>query len=416
MWQAVTLEDWMAMRGTGISAVRPVVEEIIGRVREGGDRALRELTLKFDGVSLEDIAVSEDERDAAYEKIDRSLLDSLLEAEARITRFHELQVPKELWLEEVEPGITLGVKTTPMDRVGAYIPGGRAAYASSALMCAIPARVAGVSSLCCCSPPPIAPLTLVAMDIAGFDEIYSVGGAQAIAAMALGTGSIRPVQKIVGPGNVYVTMAKKLLREHAEIDFPAGPSEIVILADDSSRAEFIASDLLAQAEHDPLAACLLVCTDTSLPSRVGEFLHTQVTDARRKGIIDRAMENSGYLVVESLEEGIEAANRAAPEHLSLQVRDPLFVLREIRNAGSIFVGPYSAVACGDYASGTNHVLPTAGAARIHSGLDVAHFCKRSSVQILSREGLETLGDPVETLSTAEGLEAHARSVKIRRFP
>ncbi|MDD1716446.1 MAG: histidinol dehydrogenase, partial [Methanolinea sp.] len=282
MWRAATLKDWMARRGTGTSGgVRPVVEEIIERVREDGDRALRELTLKFDAVSLEDIAVSEDEREAAYEKIDRSLLDSLLEAEARITRFHELSVPRELWLEEVEPGITLGVKTTPMDRVGAYIPGGRAAYASSALMCAIPARVAGVNSLCCCSPPPIAPLTLVAMDIAGFDEIYSVGGAQAIAAMALGTESIRPVQKIVGPGNVYVTMAKMLLREHVEIDFPAGPSEIVILADDSSRPDFIASDLLAQAEHDPMAACLLVCTDDSLPSRVGEYLRAQFVDAKR---------------------------------------------------------------------------------------------------------------------------------------
>lgn len=414
MWRAVTLDGWIAARCTGISAVRPVVEEIISRVRQDGDRALRELTLKFDGVTLEEIAVSEDEREAAYERIDPPLLDGLIEAEARISRFHELQVPRGLWLEEVEPGITLGVKTTPMERVGAYIPGGRAAYASSALMCAIPARVAGVGSLCCCSPPPISPLTLVAMDIAGFDEIYSVGGAQAIAAMALGTGSIRPVQKIVGPGNVYVTMAKMLLREHAEIDFPAGPSEIVILADDSSRAEFIASDLLAQAEHDPAAACLLVSTDSSLPSRVGEFLSVQAMEAKRREIIGKAMENSGYLVMESLEEGIEAVNRAAPEHLSLQVRDPLSVLRRIRNAGSIFIGPYSPVACGDYASGTNHVLPTAGSARIHSGLDVAHFCKRSSVQILSRGGLERIGDPVEILSTAEGLDAHARSVRIRR--
>jgi histidinol dehydrogenase len=228
---------------------------------------LRELSRHYD---LKEIAVPDEEREAAYDSVDTKIIESFIEAEARISHFHELQRPKALWLEEVEPGILLGMKATPLNRVGLYIPGGRAPYPSSALMCAVPPRVAGVAEICACSPPPISPLTLVALDIAGVKEIYNVGGAQAIAAMALGTETIPPVQKIVGPGNVYVTMAKMLLREHVEIDFPAGPSEIAIIADGTADPEIIAHDILAQAEHDPSAACVLITTDSTLASEVGK--------------------------------------------------------------------------------------------------------------------------------------------------
>jgi len=414
MWKAVTLENWMENRVSELSSARPVVEGIIARVARDGDRALMELSRKFDGVAADSLKVSEEEREKAYNEVDANVIESLIDAKARISRFHELQLPRGLWMEEVEPGVILGVKTTPLDRIGAYIPGGRAAYSSTALMCAVPARVAGVRSICCCSPPPIPPLTLVAMDIAGVDEIYAVGGAQAIAAMALGTESISPVQKIVGPGNIYVTMAKMLLRDRAEIDFPAGPSEIVVLADETARPEFIAADILAQAEHDPRAASLLVTTDPGLPGKVGKHLESQIRDAGRAEILEKAMENAGYVVVTTMDEAIGMVNLSSAEHLSLQVADPMGVLREVRNAGAIFLGSYAAVACGDYASGTNHVLPTAGYARIHSGLDVQHFCKRSTVQLISKDGLEAMADTIETVAGAEGLFAHARLVRIRR--
>ncbi len=404
----------MKNRVSELSSVRPVVEEIIERVGSGGDRALLDLTRQYDGVDTDSLLVGEEVVEEAYHAVSDQVIASLIEADARISRFCELQKPRELWLEEVEPGVLLGVRTTPLDRIGAYIPGGRAAYASTALMCTIPARVAGVRSICCCSPPPISPITLVAMDIAGVDEIYTVGGAQAIAAMALGTESIRPVQKIVGPGNIYVTVAKMLLRDRAEIDFPAGPSEIVVLADDSARPEFIAADILAQAEHDPRAASLLVTTDPGLPARVGIHLESGIRSAEREEILRKAMGNTGYLVAASMEEAVGCVNRAAAEHLSLQVADPMGVLRGIRNAGAVFLGSYSAVACGDYASGTNHVLPTAGYAQVHSGLDVQHFCKRTTVQLITRDGLEGMGDIIETMADAEGLTAHARSVRIRR--
>jgi histidinol dehydrogenase len=281
-------------------------------------------------------------------------------------------------------------------------------------MCAVPARVAGVKEICACSPPPIKPLTLVALDIAGVTEIYNAGGAQAIAAMALGTETIRAVQKIVGPGNVYVTMAKMMLREKVEIDFPAGPSEIGIIADETADPRIVAVDILAQAEHDPNAACILITTDKSLAERVGKEIAAMTRKAPRKEIIEKALENSGYVLVSSLEEAIAASDAIAPEHLSIQVADPLFVVTRVQNAGALFVGRYSAVACGDYAVGTNHVLPTAGYAKTYSGLDVQHFCKTASVEMISRDGLEAIGDIVETIADAEGLPAHAESVRVRR--
>jgi histidinol dehydrogenase len=399
MWQALDIETWIAGRRSNLDRVKGPVAEIIGRVRAEGDDALFDLTKKFDGIDLESIAVPDDEREAAYDRVDAHLVESLVEAEARINRFHELQRGRDLWLQEMEPGITLGVKTTPLSRVGAYVPGGRAAYPSTALMCTVPAKVAGVAEVCCCTPPPTSPITLVALDIAGVDEVYRVGGAQAIAAMAIGTATVPRVEKIVGPGNVYVTAAKMLLREEAEIDFPAGPSEIAVLADNTANPTFIAADILAQAEHDPNAACVLVTTDATLADAVTGEVKRMAEGAKRREIIEEALDHSGYIVADDLDEAVEAVEGIAPEHLSVQVADPLGILNRIRSAGSIFVGPYAAVACGDYASGTNHVLPTAGYARFYSGLDVNHFCRRSTVQVIT---------------DAEGLHAHAESVRVRR--
>ncbi len=412
MWKAVGIDAWLAGRKSSLEDARATVTEIISRVQNEGDAALKDLAKKH--CILTDIAVSDDEREEAYEKVDAQIIESLVEAHARIERFHELQKPRDLWLQEMEPGIVLGVKTTPLNRVGLYIPGGRAAYPSSALMCAVPARVAGVKEICACSPPPIKPLTLIALDIAGVTEIYNAGGAQAIAAMALGTESIRPVQKIVGPGNVYVTLAKMMLRENAEIDFPAGPSEIGIIADETADPRIVAADILAQSEHDPNAACILITTDKTLPAKVGREIESLTKGAPRKEIIEQSLKNSGYTIVSTLEDAIAASDTIAPEHLSIQVADPLMVVTRVKNAGAIFVGRYSAVACGDYAVGTNHVLPTAGYARTYSGLDVNHFCKTASVEIIDRDGLETIGDIVETIAEAEGLYAHAQSVRIRR--
>ncbi|MDD1690007.1 MAG: histidinol dehydrogenase [Methanoregula sp.] len=412
MWKAVGIDAWLAARKTSLEDARGTVTEIIGRVRTEGDDALRDLAKKY--VTLENIAVSEEEREAAYDDVDTQVVEALIEAHARIERFHERQRPRDLWFEEMEPGVVLGMKTTALNRVGLYVPGGRAAYPSSALMCAVPAKVAGVKEICACSPPPIKPLTLVALDIAGVDEIYQAGGAQAIAAMALGTESIKPVQKIVGPGNVYVTLAKMMLREHAEIDFPAGPSEIGIIADSTAHPKVIAADVLAQAEHDPNAACILITTDPALPAKVGKEIEKMVAEAPRKEIIVQALKNSGYAVVKDIDEAIAASDVVAPEHLSIQVADPLTVVTKVKNAGAIFVGRYSAVACGDYAVGTNHCLPTAGYSRMYSGLDVAHFCKTASVEMIDRDGLEAIGDIVETIAEAEGLFAHAQSVKVRR--
>ena len=413
MWSSIDVETWVSRRTSRLDEVHGPVQEIIGKVKSGGDAALIELSEKFDKVHLDSVTVDEDAREAAYDQVDAQVTECLVEAEARISRFHELQLPRGLWLSEIEPGITLGVKTAPLSRVGAYVPGGRAAYPSTALMCTVPARIAGVPEICCCSPPPIQPLTLVALDIAGVKEIYQCGGAQAIAAMALGTESIEPVEKIVGPGNVYVTAAKMMLREYAEIDFPAGPSEIAVIADENAVPAYVAADILAQAEHDPHAACILITTSAAFADRVGTEIKKQAEYAPRKEIIARALENSGYIITGDLDEAVVISDAIAPEHLSIQVADPLPVLGGIRNAGSIFVGPYTPVACGDYASGTNHVLPTAGYARQYSGLNVQHFCKTSSVQMLSRDGLESIGDIIETLATAEGLPAHAHSVDVR---
>lgn len=413
-WSPVTLENWLKRQKGALDEVRGPVEAIIQEVRGRGDAALLDYAEKFDGVRPHTVRLSEQERDAAYEAVPPEIAEALSEAYARISRFHELQRRDDLWITETEPGISLGVKTTPLSRVGMYVPGGRASYPSTALMCAIPARVAGVREVICCTPPPVHPLTIVACDIAGVDEIYQTGGAQAIAAMAYGTESIAPVEKIVGPGNRYVTAAKMMVRDIVEIDFPAGPSEIAIIADEEARPDFIAADILAQSEHDPLAASILITPSRKLAEEVGTWITRLTAQADRKEIITRSLERSGYLLVKDLNEAALASNTIAPEHLAIQVKDSLSLLGKIKNAGSIFIGPYTAVACGDYASGTNHVLPTAGNARFYSGLNVAHFTKTSTIQMIDQEGLELIGDIVETIADAEGLSAHADSVRIRR--
>ena len=413
MWKQVSEDFWKENRRSKVGQVEDTVRDIIEQVRRDGDQAIRDLAKKFDKVDLKEIAVTREEIEAAYEKVSQDLVDELENAAYNIQRFHEMQMPPGMWLREVEPGITLGVKSTPLERVGCYIPGGRASYPSTVLMTAIPARVAGVDEVIMCTPAPINPLTLVAADIAGVDEIYKTGGAQAIAAMALGTESIERVQKIVGPGNVFVTGAKMMLRNEVEIDFPAGPSEVGILADDSAVPRYLAAELLAQAEHDPSSASLLVTSDPSLPDKVWAEMEPMIGEAPRREIILKAMDNSGYIIAEDMDLAVEIMNEIAPEHLSIQVRDPLDVLSKVRNGGSIFVGPYTPVPAGDYASGTNHVLPTSGNAATCSGLNVSHFMKTSTVQILTKEGLAALAPTIETLATAEGLHAHAAAVRVR---
>lgn len=389
------------------------MEDIIAQVRNRGDAAVGELTAKFDKVQLNSFKITEMEMQTARDMVPPGIIQDLKRAAENIQRFHKLQKQNDIWFKEVEPGIILGVKTTPLERIGAYVPGGRAAYPSTVLMCVIPAKVAGVKEVVLCTPPPVSPLTLVAMDIAGVDEAYKVGGAQAIAAMAIGTESIRPVQKIVGPGNIYVTMAKMMLRDEVDIDFPAGPSEIAIMADATADPAFIAADILAQAEHDPNSACVLVSIDEKLAQLVGKELDRQMNDSGRKEILDRSMRNTGYLLAKDIETAAKMIDEIAPEHLSIQMSNEMGALNAVHNAGSIFIGRYAAVACGDYASGTNHVLPTAGFARVYSGLDVNHFCKRTSLQMIDRTGLESIGPTVMRLAEAEGLQAHARSVQLR---
>ncbi|MCH3977775.1 MAG: histidinol dehydrogenase [Candidatus Methanomethylophilus sp.] len=413
-WKPITEEYWIANRMSKTDEVKDTVEEIIRNVRENGDKALREYTLKFDKQDIKDFAVSREEIEAAYDKVDQKTVDELENAAFNIERFHKLQVPPDYWQTEVEPGITLGIKSTPLERVGCYIPGGLASYPSTALMTVVAAKTAGVDEVVCCTPAPVKPAVLVALDIAGCDEIYTVGGAQAIAAMAVGTESIEKVQKIVGPGNRFVTEAKILLQAEVGIDFPAGPSEAAVLADSSAVPEYVAADLVAQGEHGPSSAFVLVTDDPELPDKVWKCMVRQLEKEPRRDIIAKAMENSGYIVCKDMDLAVETMNGVAPEHLCIEVRDPMDVLSKVRNAGSIFVGPYTPIAAGDYASGTNHVLPTSGYASVCSGLTVQMFRKTSTVQMLTKEGLASLAPTIMTLSAEEGLHAHGQSVRARK--
>ncbi|RZN43484.1 MAG: histidinol dehydrogenase [Methanosarcinales archaeon] len=404
-------------RETEIEKVKPAVSAILQDVKVGGDAALIECTERFDGIRLSVIEVSDDVISEVFDRVDPEILWHLETAADNIRRFHESQVEPDLCLSEIVPGISLGQKVTPLDCVGAYVPGGQASYPSTALMTIIPAKVASVPEVVICTPPMpggdggVHPLTLAAASIAGADRVFCVGGAQAIAAMAYGTETVPAVDRIVGPGNVYVTAAKMMVP--TLIDFPAGPSEILIIADESARPEFIAADMIAQAEHDPNAVSVLATTSQAIADRVFELVKLGEADALRSEIIKKSLEHSAILIFDSVGECIGFSNTFAPEHLEIMVKDSLGAINGVCNAGSIFVGDYAPVSAGDYASGTNHVLPTAGHARAYSGLNVGYFIKKSSIQIIEKEGLSQIGDTIVAIAEEEGLNAHADAVRAR---
>lgn len=387
------------------------VSSILKDVKENGDAALRKYTLKFDNASISEIEVPHDEIDSALKSVDKKFISHLKKAASNIRKFHKMQLKKD-WISEFTPGIKLGQRITPLDTVGAYVPGGRASYPSTALMTVIPARVACVDEVIVCTPPKpdgtVNPLTLAASHIAGADRIFRVGGVQAIAAMAYGTETVPKVDKIVGPGNIYVTAAKMACG--TAIDFPAGPSEVLIIADGSARAEFIASDMIAQAEHDPHAVSILTTPSKKLAEQVENKIGMLLKCESRIEIIRKSLENAAILTG-SIDECIEFSNNFAPEHLEIMTKKD--ILKKIKHAGSIFIGSYAPVSAGDYASGTNHVLPTAGYARIFSGLNIDHFVTKSSVQIIEKKGLDSISRTIISLAEAEGLSAHANAVRIR---
>ncbi len=404
-------------RGLDVQSVMATVVEIVNDVQERGDDALREHTERLDGVRIGKFRVTGDEIEKANDEVPEQLKKALEIAVENIAAFHHQQLDHDLWMTETSPGAMAGQMIVPLDSVGAYVPGGRAAYPSSALMTVVPAKVAGVDRVAVCTPPGkdglVNPLTLVAAEMAGADEIYRVGGVQAVAAMAFGTETISPVQKIVGPGNAYVTAAKLLLRSTVEIDMPAGPSEVLIIADYTAEPEVLASDMIAQAEHDPQSISVLVTNDEDLAIATKAEVEKQAKEAARREIVKKSLNGAAILTAATMEDAVSFSNSFAPEHLEIVVRDPMAVLGKIKNAGSVFLGPYTPVAAGDYASGTNHVLPTSGYARVFSGLNVDSFVKKITVQQISKDGLKLLSDAITILAEAEGLSAHAESVRKR---
>ncbi|WP_338098051.1 histidinol dehydrogenase [Methanolapillus ohkumae] len=405
-------------RGNQLSDVGPTVDAILKNVLENGDSAILAYAAQFDKVNLSALLVTQKEIDDAISSLSPVLLSHLQKAADNIRKFHEAQLPKEIWIENTK-GILLGQKQVPLSRVGCYVPGGRASYPSTVLMTAIPAKVAGVSEVIVCTPAradgTVHPLTLAAVKIAGVDKVFKTGGAQAIAAMAYGTQSIPKVDKIVGPGNVFVTVAKMKVRDFAEIDFPAGPSEVLIIADDFADPKMTAADILAQAEHDPNSISVLVTPSEAFAKKVLLELDSQKKAAKRREIIDAALLHSAILTVENLDDCVDFSNQFGPEHLQIMV-DPKSedkVLSKIKNAGSVFVGNYAPVPAGDYASGTNHVLPTSGYVRLYSGLNTMHFLKLITIQKISKEGLSNIKDTVVALAEEEGLFEHAEAIKKR---
>ena len=401
-------------RDAGIDAVRGDVVDIVDRVQTEGDVALRELAAQYDDVEVGNLDVT-DLAERAHEDVDDEILDAISEAAANIRAFHEQQVPDD-WREEFDRR-ELGRRFRPIERVGVYAPGGTAAYPSSVLMGVLPAKIAGVDHVAVATPPadPMNPVTLAAAHEAGADAIYAAGGAQAVAALAYGTETVTGVQKIVGPGNKWVTAAKAEVRGDAEIDFLAGPSEILIVCDETADPTLVASDLVAQAEHDPNASVVAVTADEATAAAIGDAVDKQVANRERSDIISDALAHdaSGVLLARSMSEAVLFAEEYAAEHLSIQADDDEAILDRINAAGSVFLGPHTPVAAGDYASGTNHVLPTNGGARRFGGLSVDTFLRSTTVQRIDADGLEELSDAITTLATAEGLEAHAESVRKR---
>ena len=402
-----------------ISSIHDDVRKIVEDIRHRGDAvALEHYKKHKSDITPADLEVTREEIDEAYKEIDPDVVDCLKVAAENIKKFHKAQLEREMWSIEVQPGILAGRITRPMDIVGCYIPGGTAAYPSSILMTVLPAKVAGVGEIVAVTPPlkgmKTNPAILVAADIAGCDRIFKVGGPWGVAGLAFGTETMPKVDKIVGPGNKYVTAAKMLVYGIVDIDSPAGPSEALILADETGDPEFIAIDFLSQIEHDPDSAAVLVTTSEDLAARVCEIITREFDAVERKEILESALsKHSCVLIARDMDQAIDFTNEYATEHLEIITRDPFITLNRIKHAGSIFMGPYAPVPVGDYASGTNHVLPTGQCARMFSGLSVDDFIKKPTFQYLSKEGLEGLKDVVITLAEAEGLPLHARAIKAR---
>lgn len=413
------LEDLLKRSPNSYGEYEGTVNEIIENVRTNKNQAVFEYTKKFDkaDINADNILVTEAEIEEAYTLVDSSLIEVIRRAIVNIREYHEKQ-KQYSWFDSKPNGTILGQKVTPLSIVGLYVPGGKAAYPSSVLMNVIPAQVAGVEKIIMCTPPDakgkVTPTTLVAAKEAGVAEIYKVGGAQAIAAMAYGTESIPKVDKITGPGNIFVALAKKAVYGHVSIDSIAGPSEIMVLADETANPRYVAADLLSQAEHDEMASAILVTTSEELADRVSEEVDGFVKELSRKEIIQKSLDNYGYiLLVKDMEEAIAVANDIASEHLEIVTKDPFQVMTKIKNAGAIFLGEYSSEPLGDYFAGPNHVLPTNGTAKFFSPLSVDDFVKKSSIISYSREALEPIHKDIVQFATAERLTAHANSIAVR---
>ena len=413
------LENLLKRSPNNYGKFEAAVADILANVKEKGDEALFSYTKEFDKVEVtpETIRVTEEEIEEAYKAVDASLLEVIRKALVNIRSYHEKQ-RQNSWFTSTENGTMLGQKVTPLNRVGVYVPGGKAVYPSSVLMNIVPAKVAGVPHIVMTTPPgkdgKVNPSTLVAAKEAGADEIYKVGGAQAIGALAYGTASIPKVDKIVGPGNIFVALAKKAVYGHVSIDSIAGPSEILVLADETANAHYVAADLLSQAEHDEMASAILITTSTELAQNVEKEIEGYLKVLSRKEIIEKSLENFGYiLIAEDMDEAIEAANEIASEHMEIVTKNAFEVTMKVRNAGAIFIGEYSSEPLGDYFAGPNHVLPTNGTAKFFSALSVDDFIKKSSIVYYSRSALQEIHKDIIQFASSEQLTAHANSIAVR---
>ena len=413
------LEDLLKRSPNNYGQYEASVKEILDKVKEEKDAAVFAYTAKFDGAELtaDTIEVTEAEIEEAYAQVDDTLLTVIRKAKDNIESYHAKQ-RQNSWFDSKPDGTILGQKITPLHRVGVYVPGGKAVYPSSVLMNVMPAKVAGVDEIIMVTPPgkngKVSPNTLVAAKEAGVDKIYKVGGAQAIAALAYGTESIPKVDKIVGPGNIYVALAKKAVYGHVSIDSIAGPSEILVLADETANPRYVAADLLSQAEHDELASAILITTSKEFAAKVSEEVDGFVKVLSRKEIIQKSLDNFGYiLIAEDMDEAIDAANAIASEHMEIVTANPFEVMMKVRNAGAIFIGENSSEPLGDYFAGPNHVLPTNGTAKFFSALSVDDFVKKSSIVYYSREALRKIHKDIEQFATSEQLTAHANSIAVR---
>lgn len=413
------LNDLLKRSPNNYGQYENIVNDIIEKVKTEGDEAIFAYTKQFDKCELtaETIRVTEEEMEEAINTIDPKLYEVMEKAAANIRAYHEKQV-RNSWFDAKPDGTILGQKITPIGKAGVYVPGGKAAYPSSVLMNVIPAKVAGVSKVVMVTPPgangKVNPGTLAAAKVAGVDEIYKVGGAQAIAALAFGTESIPKVDKITGPGNIFVALAKKAVYGHVSIDSVAGPSEILVLADESANPRYVAADLLSQAEHDELASAILITTSMELAEAVSEQVEVFISELSRTDIMRKSIDNYGYiLVADSMEDAIDAANEIASEHLEVLTKNPFEIMTKIQNAGAIFLGEYSSEPLGDYFAGPNHILPTNGTAKFFSPLSVDDFIKKSSIISYSRNALEAVHKDIEFFAEKEGLTAHANSIKVR---